>query len=335
MTVDEILTRKRELLMQRREETDNFALFFLNEELRDLNAQLRSLRGAPRAQGRTNSGLTMDRERYLRWLSDERDGEMAEAHGVYLDAVKNSAAVLTARQRELFDRWQTGESVTALAERFGVDKSTVSRTLTRGKARLRREAETRARTLRLDGGAVFDLADTEVARVLLSCLTSHQAVCLYLYYGEWLNLRECAELLGVDHTAVLRTVQRALRAIQSTLRCGEFTLDNADALGDLAYALYVEAGMPADVEPEAAKTAWARRKLGHTAPVKRQASPPALCTVRTSDGLVSARGAAHRSLERPMSRLLTLLYALRARGPLYRWLTRLFEKITKKRGEGK
>ena len=335
MTVDEILTRKRELLMQRREETDNFALFFLNEELRDLNAQLRSLRGAPRAQGRTNSGLTMDRERYLRWLSDERDGEMAEAHGVYLDAVKNSAAVLTARQRELFDRWQTGESVTALAERFGVDKSTVSRTLTRGKARLRREAETRARTLRLDGGAVFDLADTEVARVLLSCLTSHQAVCLYLYYGEWLNLRECAELLGVDHTAVLRTVQRALRAIQSTLRCGEFTLDNADALGDLAYALYVEAGMPDDVQQEVPKAAWARRKLGYAAPAKQQASPSAPCTVRTSDGLVSARGAAHRSLERPMSRLLTLLYALRARGPLYRWLTRLFEKITKKRGEGK
>ena len=336
MTVDEILTRKRALLIRRREETDNFALFFLNEELRDLNAQLRALRGAPRAQGKTNSGLTMDRERYLRWLSDERGGEMDEAHGVYLDAVKNSAAVLTARQRELFDRWQEGESVTALAERFSVDKSTVSRTLTRGKARLRREAEMRAKTLRLDGGAVFDLADAEVARVLLSCLTSHQAVCLYLYYGEWLNLRECAELLGVDHTAVLRTVQRALRAIQSTLRCGEFTLDNADALGDLAYALYVEAGMPDDMPPDTpAKAGWARRKLGYAAPVKQQASPPAPCTVRTSDGLVSARGAAHRSLERPMSRLLTLLYALRARGPLYRWLTRLFEKITKKRGEGK
>ena len=350
MTVDEILTRKRELLIQRREETDNFALFFLNEELRDLNAQLRALRGAPRAQGKTNSGLTMDRERYLRWLSDERDDELREAHAVYMGAVKNSAAVLTERQRELFDLWRSGESVTALADRFGVDKSTVSRTLTRGKARLRREAETRARTLRLDGGAVFDLADAAVARVLLSCLTSRQAVCLYLYYGEWLNLRECAELLGVDHTAVLRTVQRALRAIQTTLRCGEFTLDNADALGDLAYTLYVEAGMPDDVPageqrngtsadgagdapPEVSKVAWARWRLGRRAPVK--ASPSAPCTVRTSDGLVSVRGAAHRSLERPMSRLLTLLYELRARGPLYRWLARLFEKITKKRGEGK
>lgn len=351
MTVDEILARKRALLIQRREETDNFALFFLNEELRDLNAQLRALRGAPRAQGKTNSGLTMDRERYLRWQSDERDDELREAHAVYLGAVKSSAAVLTERQRELFDHWRSGESVTALAERFGVDKSTVSRTLTRSKARLRAEAEARSKTLRLEGGTVFDLADAEVARVLLSCLTSHQAVCLYLYYGEWLNLRECAELLGVDHTAVLRTVQRALRAIQTTLRCGEFTLDNADALGELAYALYVEAGMPDDVPAgeqrngtsadgagdapplEAPKAAWARRKLGYAAPVKQQASPPAPCTVRTSDGLVSVRGAAHRSLERPMSRLLTLLYGLRRKGPLYRWLAQLFAAITRKRGK--
>ena len=169
--------------------------------------------------------------------------------------------------------------------------------------------------------AVFDLADEDVARVLLSCLTGNQAVCLYLYYGEWLNLRECAELLGVDHTAVLRTVQRALRAIQTTLRCGEFTLDNTDALGDLAYALYVEAGMPDDVPP--------------TPSVNRKASLPAPCTVRTSDGLVSRRGAAHHSLGRPMSRLLSLLYELRAKGPLYRWLTRLFEKITKQRGDKK
>ena len=331
MTIDEILARKRALLSRRLEETDSFALFFINEELRDLNARLRALRGAPRAQGKTNSNLTMDRERYLRWLSDERDDEMAEAHSVYLDAMKNSAAVLTQRQRELFDLWREGESVTALAKRFGVDKSTVSRTLTRGKARLRQEAEIRAKTLRMDSGAVFDLADAEVARVVLSCLTSHQAVCLYLYYGEWLNLRECGELLGVDHTAVLRTVQRALRAIQNTLRCGAFTLDNADALGELAYALYVEAGMPDDVPAEAKKAAWGRRKLGDRAPMKREASPSAPCTVRTSDGLASRRGAAHRSLERPMGRLLTLLYELRARGPLYRWLARLFEKITRKR----
>ena len=330
MTVDEILARKRALLIQRREETDNFALFFLNEELRDLNAQLRALRGAPRAQGKTNSGLTMDRERYLRWQSDERDDELREAHAVYLGAVKSSAAVLTERQRELFDHWRSGESVTALAERFGVDKSTVSRTLTRSKARLRAEAEARSKTLRLEGGTVFDLADAEVARVLLSCLTSHQAVCLYLYYGEWLNLRECAELLGVDHTAVLRTVQRALRAIRETLRCGEFTLDNADALGDLAYELYVEAGLPEDAPPER-KTAWARRTLARRRG-KAKAASPAVCTVRTSDGLVDCRGAAHRSPERPMGKLLRLLYDRRERGGLYRALAWLFEKITRKRG---
>jgi len=337
MTVEEILSRKRELLEKRRTETDNFALFFLNEELRDLNARLRDLRGAPRSQGTTNSGLTMDRERYLRWLSDERSAELSEAHRVYIDTVKGSDAVLTPRQRELFALWQEGVGVTELAARLGIDKSTVSRTLGRCKARLRAEAQSRARTLPLDGLTVFDLADERVARTLLSCLTARQAVCLYLYYGEWLNLRECAELLGVDHTAVLRTVQRALRSIRDTLRCGEFTLDNADALGELAYELYIEAGMP-EVAPEGGeergKTAWARRRLRRGASV-RTASPPALCTVRTSDGLTSCRGAAHRSLERPMSRLLTLLYERRKRGGLYRWLARLFEKITRKRGEMK
>lgn len=342
MTVEEMLERKRELLAQRREETDNFALFFIGEELNDLNARLRALRGAPRAQGTVNSVFTMDRARYREWLAAERDDEVRAARRTYIDALGSSAAVLTERQREVFDLWQDGMRLKDVAARLGVDESTVSRTLTRGKRRLRAEAERLAKRLRLEDTTVFDLSDRAVARVILSCLTCNQAVCVYLYYGEWLNLRECGELLGVGHTAVLRTVQRALRAIRDTLGCGEFTLDNADALGDLAYELYVEAGMPDDVPdgaedapPEPPKAAWARRKLGYTPAPWKPAAPPAECTVRTSDGLVGVRGAAHRSLERPMSRLLTLLFRLRERGPLYRWLARLFENITKKRGKRK
>ena len=338
MTVEEILARKRELLARRREETDNFALFFLNEEINDLNARLRSLRGAPRAQGTVNSVFTMDRARYREWLAAERDDEVRAARRTCVDALGSSAVVLTERQREVFDLWQEGMRLKEIAARLGVDESTVSRTLTRGKKRLRAEAERLAKRLQFEDTAVFDLSDRAVARVILSCLTGNQAVCVYLYYGEWLNLRECGELLGVGHTAVLRTVQRALRAIRDTLGCGEFTLDNADALGDLAYELYVEAGMPDDVPqetPAPPKAAWARQKLGYTAPPWKPGAPPARCTVRTSDGLVSVRGAAHRSLERPMSRLLTLLFRLREHGPLYRWLARLFENITKKRGERK
>ena len=324
--------RREELEAQERGEGDNFNLFFLNEELADLNAQLRSLRGGYRAGGHTNSQLTMDRGQYMDWLAADRDDEMHEAHQTYIDAVKNSAAVLTERQKEIFDLWQDGMNVTQLAERFGVDKSTVSRTLTRAKARMKREAEHLAKQLRLESMTVLDLSDRDVAKVILSCLTSHQAVCIYLYYGEWLNLRDCGELLGVDHTAVLRTVQRGLCAIQSTLRCGAFTLDNADALSELAYELYVEQGPPGEFKPLAEKQRklWARRKLGYMVPKRTKQAVPALCTVRTSDGLMSESGKAHNSLARPMSRLLTLLFELRRRGPLFAWLRKLFQKITKK-----
>ncbi|MBQ9648625.1 MAG: hypothetical protein IJV43_09750, partial [Oscillospiraceae bacterium] len=103
----------------------------------------------------------------------------------------------------------------------------------------------------------FDPADPRTARALLSGLTGRQAACLYLYYGAGLTLRECAELLGVGHTAVLRTVQRALRAIRSTLRCGEFTLDAA-ALAGLAHELYAGAETPDGLPPETKKEARAR-----------------------------------------------------------------------------
>ena len=341
MTIDEILARKRDVLAQRREELeaqergkgDNFTLFFLNEELSDLNAQLRALRGGPRSVGSTNSGLVMDRGVYLDWLAADRDDEMHEAHQTYIDAMKSSAYVLTERQKEIFELWQDGIRGKDIAAKLGVDDSTVSRTLKRGKARMREEAERLSRVQRLEGLKVFDLSDRDVAKVILSCLTSHQAVCVYLYYGEWLNLRDCGELLGIDHTAVLRTVQRGLSAIQSTLRCGTFTLDNADALSDLAYELYLEQGPPDEDKPLPLRKRklWARRKLGHFVPKKTKEPSMALCTVRTSDGLVSMRGAQHRSLDRPMSRLLTLLFELRAkRGTLRNWLMKLFSKFTKK-----
>lgn len=345
MTVDDILARKREVLAQRREaqeklergEGDQFDLFMLEEELQDLNAQLRSLRGGPKAQRATSSALSMDRGQYEEWLTADRDEEMHAEHQTYIHAVKNGANVLTARQREIFDLWQEGVPETEIAQRLGIDKSTVSRTLKRAKGRLREEAERLARKLRLQSAAVFDLSDRDVARVILSCLTSHQAVCIYLYYGEWLNLRDCGELLGIDHTAVLRTVQRGLRAIQDTVNCETFALDNADALSDLAYELYVEQGGARDVLPEPAKHhgGWARRKMGRRPGRKRDLRPVPLCVVRTSDGYVSENGKAHQSLMRPMSKLLSLLFELRAKGTLYRWLEKLFQKVTRKRIRGK
>lgn len=143
MTVEELLERKRGLLAARRVETDVFSLFFLNEELADLNARLRALRPAPRWDGAGRAAADVwSRED---WPMPEQGEEPDAARSVYTDTVRDAAAVLTKRQMELFERWWKGESVTQLAKCLGVNKSTVSRTLARGRARLRVEAERRAR----------------------------------------------------------------------------------------------------------------------------------------------------------------------------------------------
>ena len=344
MMVDDILVRKEELLAQRREEEaraepDNFTLFFLNEEIADLNAQLRTLRGAVRSLGATTSGFSMDAAAYQTWTRAVREDEAErDAHSVYVETMKDSADVLTQRQQEMLDAWQDGTSVTKLAERFGVDKSTVSRTISRCKARLRAEAETRGRRQKLEGLVVFDLSDRGVAKVILSCLTAHQAVCMYLYYGEWLSLRDCGELLDVDHAAVLRAVQRGLRAIQDTLRCGAFTLDNVDALAELAYELYVEDEIsPALARPplsgearratgKRGKARWARRSIGY-----QPKKPTVSVTVRRSDG--QTRGTKGGMAPRSMSRLMRLLFEKRLSGrTLLDKLKRLFRKLTKTGG---
>ena len=336
MRIDDILERKRVLLTQRREEEaredpDEFALALVDEELRDLNAELRTLRGAPRSGGKTNSAMTMDRAQYEQWRISEQNEETHDARRVYFETLEGGADALTERQREVFEAWRDGASIKEIAARFGIDRSTVSRTLARAKARMREEAARLGKEFKLAGMTVFDLADRGVAGVILSCLTARQAVCIYLYYGEWLSLRECAELLDVDHTAVLRMVQRGLRAIQDTLRCESFTLDNADALSEIAYELYVENGLPSvqTAGPITRAGAWGRRAMGYR-PSRNSKIRPAECVVRTSDGLTSEGGAAHRSADRPMSRLLRLLYELRLSRSLFGWLRELFAKFTKK-----
>lgn len=352
MTIQDILVRKKEVLDQRRLEQqriddgigDEFELGLLDEELHDLNAQLRSLRGAPRSIGTTNSGLSMDRQQYKDWLAAENDDDWHNEHQKYIDALKNSVAVLTPRQNEVFELWQNGMNGQDLADRLRLDRSTVSRTLARAKSRLKAEANRISLTNRLDGMTVFDMADRDVAKTILACLTPHQTVCMYLYYGEWLSLRDCGDLLGSDHTAVLRTVQRALWNIQDTLRCGTFTIDNVDALGDMAYELFMQSGPPDEttMKHEPAKSdVWARKALGYDIPNRGRArrhvndhrTNMSLLDyrIKTSDGMVDTGGKPHRSLIRPMGKLLSLLYTLREKYNIGKWLMSLFRPFNKKK----
>ena len=50
-------------------------------------------------------------------------------------------------------------------------------------------------------------------------LTPRQQLYLYLYYGEWLSLREIGRLLRVDHASVLRSIRCGLERL-GTLAVG-------------------------------------------------------------------------------------------------------------------
>ena len=54
---------------------------------------------------------------------------------------------------------------------------------------------------------------------VLSLLTPRQQLYLYLYYGEWLSLREIGRLLRVDHASVLRSIRCGLERL-GTLAVG-------------------------------------------------------------------------------------------------------------------
>ena len=142
MTAEELSARRRTLLAMRRaererDEPDAFALFLLGEELGDVNARLRALRGAAKAPKTARGEAALDRAQYLAWQAGEESG----ARGDCLAALAESAAVLTARQEQMLSLRRAGLGVTEIARRLGVNKSTASRTLARARRRLRRAAE--------------------------------------------------------------------------------------------------------------------------------------------------------------------------------------------------
>lgn len=104
MTIDELRARKQELLARKKYEMelqeqgkgDNFALFMVNEELLDVNAQLRAIRPAgnrqqigPRGRritadfsARFNAG---DHQQFIDWTREDSDQEADEARAKVLD----------------------------------------------------------------------------------------------------------------------------------------------------------------------------------------------------------------------------------------------------------
>ena len=239
MTIDELRSRHRELLARKKEELalqaegrgDNMALFMVQEELLEVNAQLRALTPQRRVGTRrvSHSDYLPDRQQYIDWDRENQslDDEIEDGRQAMLKAVTRSWEILTPKQRQIMELSQAGITQEQIAIRLGVNKSTVSRTLGRAKRFMREEAERSLQEQKLDARHL-DMADPATAKVILSAMTPKQAVYLYLYYSEWLSLREISELTKTDHSTIYRTICRALRNIGSVLGYQETVLENMD-----------------------------------------------------------------------------------------------------------
>ena len=84
----------------------------------------------------------------------------------------------------------------------------------------------------------LDVSDPEVGKVIISALTPHQAVCFYLYYSERMSVREVGQLLQIDHSTIVRTIQRALARISDVLGDSINILENVEDLDDLVFLIY-------------------------------------------------------------------------------------------------
>lgn len=175
-------------------------------------------------------------------------------------ALKRADAVCTPRQKEMMSLFAQGKTIHQIAETTGVDKSTASRTLSRAKAHIRDLETGMALKEKISHRDMVDLSNPITARRMLSRLTETQAVYIYLYFGEWLSMRDIGTLLGVDHSSVCRTLHRAAGKIAAM--CEEDTCDGVELLGvdsiePALYELYRQRGID-DLIPERAKAAAAK-----------------------------------------------------------------------------
>lgn len=157
----------------------------------------------------------------------------------FFRAIKRGHAACSPRQQEMLDLMLQGKSVCEIAETTGVDRSTVSRTLTRAKRTIRKMENAMARSEKTAAAGAIDVSRREVAEHILSVLTETQAVYVYLYYGEWLSMQGIADLLGKDKATVCRTIHRACQRIRDDYNCAESgALLGVDTLEPMLYEIY-------------------------------------------------------------------------------------------------
>lgn len=214
----------------------------IEEDLIDCARELRALTPRHKVSYRTTlasaGGRDLVHAQYRMWKELESAGEpeglsSQELMRLAVRTVRKNAC-LTVKQAEYLDAAEAGARGAQVAREKNRDRSTVTRTLQRGRAKLDRDIKALYTILErqgeLDGLVVIDLEDPGVLRAMLDLLTPKQQTYLYLYYGEWLSLREIGALCGVDHASILRSIRAALERLDRLLLGSQAEVRGLDAL---------------------------------------------------------------------------------------------------------
>ena len=201
----------------------------------------------------------------VRWTDLDIDPDDEGKKARLMRCLKRGKAACSPRQQEMLDLFLQGKSIREIAEATGVDKTTVSRNLKRAKKTINEIEGAMRNEERAEARGVIDFSSREVAEDILSSLTETQAVYLYLYYGEWLSLRDIGELLDKSHVSVCNGIHRAVKRIREKYNDNEdLMLCGVEDLEPMLYEIYqqpdIEHLVPQRAK-DAAKHAYVKRRF--------------------------------------------------------------------------
>lgn len=219
----------------------------LSEKMVDLARELRRLMPEHRISRRGGkwdyvNGLKWEALEDKTWSeiehmesNDTPPTELEMMHAALSVARKSSMTpIQTKYMNELLDQ---GKRRIEIARDNGKDKSTISRTIKRGNNRLERSTKAAYAILRDQAKwngediTIIDLSVPEVMESVLNVLTKRQRLYLYLYYGEWMSLREIQSLCGLEsHTCILRSIRSAIGRIEDIALGGQVEISGWDTL---------------------------------------------------------------------------------------------------------
>lgn len=254
----------------------------IEEELVDCARELRELMPRHKVSYKTTwagaEGRRWDQMQYQTWAElegvEEQDGPTER------DLMRQAVQIarewaVTPKQAEYLAVADGGGQAAEIARENDKDRSTVSRTLKRARTKVERDAKAVYTLLEKRTSAemlVIDLADPDTLRAVLDLLTNKQQVYLYLYYGEWLSLREIGDLFGVDHSVVLRSIRAALERLDRLLAGQEVKVRGLDALEERLIAHFNRAELEAEPPRKPPRPSAPRSRAG-SAPERQKACP--------------------------------------------------------------